>query len=56
MKADIVVIMIGTEADDGRVYDRISGSIPSSRCRVSAKSTIMMAFFFTNPTNMTMPT
>jgi len=33
-----------------------SGERPSLRCASSAKSIIMMPFFFTSPTSMMMPT
>ena len=54
--AAIVVIMIGPEAQQARLVDRLlAASCPWSRSASSAKSIIMIAFFFTMPMSRTMP-
>ena len=51
-----VVIMMGRNRmlQASRIASR--GDLPSLRSASSAKSIIMMAFFFTSPINITMPT
>ena len=55
--AAMVVIMMGRKRTMRRLDDRLFGAGMSSlRCRCSAKSIIMMAFFLTMPISMIMPT
>ena len=56
INADMVVIIIGRNRITAALTIASSASNPSSRCRESAKSTIIMAFFFTSPTSMIMQT
>jgi hypothetical protein len=56
ISAVIVVIMIGRNRTAQASTMASSGPFPSSRCASSAKSIIMMPFFFTKPISMMMPT
>ena len=56
MSAAIVVIMIGRKRTRQPSKIASRGAMPSPRCLSSAKSIIMMAFFFTIPTSMITPT
>ena len=53
--AAIVVIMIGRKRSSEAWKIASSGDLPCSRCASSAKSIIMIAFFFTMPMRSTMP-
>ena len=54
--AAMVVIMIGPEAQQARLVDRlVAATCPRSRSASSAKSIIMIAFFFTMPMSRMMP-
>ena len=54
--ADTVVIMIGRKRTLAASTIAFAGETPSARSRAIAKSIIMIAFFFTIPINMTIPT
>src|SRR6185369_397269 len=54
--AAIVVIMMGRKRTRQASWIASRGDLPCSRCASTAKSTIMMPFFFTRPTSMMMPT
>ena len=54
--AAMVVIMIGRNRNRQASHIASSGVLPCTRSDSSAKSTIMMAFFFTIPMSSTMPT
>ena len=56
ISADIVVIIIGRKRTILPSKIASAGLLPSVRWASSAKSIIMMAFFFTRPTSMMMPT
>ena len=56
MKAAMVVIMMGRKRMMEASMIAAAGAMPMPRCRSSAKSIIMMAFFLTMPTSMMMPT
>ena len=53
--AAAVVIMMGRSRTKAASWMASRGSFPSSRCRCSATSIIMMAFFLTMPINRMMP-
>ena len=55
-KAAMVVIMIGRNRTRQASTIASAGWVPWARCLSTAKSIIMMAFFFTIPINMMMPT
>ena len=56
MSAAIVVIMIGRKRIKHASTIASRGGFPSLRSASSAKSIIMIAFFFTRPTSMMIPT
>ena len=56
MSAAMVVIMIGRKRTLAASRMASRGVLPWSRSASMAKSIIMMAFFFTIPTSMMMPT
>jgi len=56
MSAAIVVIMIGRNRMEHACRMASWADLPSLRCASSAKSIIMMPFFFTSPTSMMTPT
>jgi hypothetical protein len=53
--ADLVVIMIGRNRSRHASYMASRGAFPSLRSASSAKSIIMIAFFFTMPISRMMP-
>ena len=56
ISAAMVVIMIGRKRIRPAWWIACSARMPSLRCASMAKSIIMMAFFFTMPISMMMPT
>ena len=55
MSAAEVVIMIGRKRSRHASRIACAGAMPRLRCASSAKSIIMMAFFFTMPMSMRIP-